>query len=210
MPRRRPTAPLDVVADPARVATLLPTLRRRILAGLAQPDSASGLARRLQLPRQKVNYHLRELERAGFVALSGTRQRRGCTERLLRATARAYLIDPAILGRLGADPDAIQDRFSSAYQVAAASHLMQEVSELRRRAEAADRTLATFTLQTEIRFRSAAARAAFAEELAQAVAQLAAKYHEDVPEARAHRLFVAAHPRLADAVPHPTEEETKP
>src|SRR5260370_5723397 len=69
-------------------AAALSPFRLGLLKGLQQPESASGLARRLGLPRQQVNYHLRALERAGFIELSEARQRRGCTERIMRLTSR--------------------------------------------------------------------------------------------------------------------------
>ena len=52
--------------------------------------------------------------------------------------------------------------------------------------------LPTFTSDTRIGFASAAARAAFADELTAAVLDLAARYHHD--DGRPHRLVVAAHP----------------
>ena len=52
--------------------------------------------------------------------------------------------------------------------------------------------VATFALDTEIRFAGAAARAAFADELTRAVAALVSKHH--VAEGSPHRLVVAAHP----------------
>ena len=38
-------------------------MRLRILESLAGPDTAAGVARRLRVARQKVNYHLRALEK---------------------------------------------------------------------------------------------------------------------------------------------------
>ena len=78
---------------------------------------------------------------------------------------------------------------------------MREVGELARRAQRSGRRVATLSIDTEIRFRSAADRAAFADELAGAVAALASRYHdESAPGGRAHRLVVVAHP-----VPEPEE-----
>ena len=51
----------------------------------------------------------------------------------------------------------------------------------------------TMGIDTQIRFRSAAARAAFADELTAAVLDLAARYHHD--DGRPHRIVVAAHPK---------------
>jgi hypothetical protein len=50
-------------------------------------------------------------------------------------------------------------------------------------------------VNTEIRFRSAADRAAFSDELTEAITKLVSKYHdESAPGGRAHRLVVMAHP----------------
>jgi hypothetical protein len=69
------------------------------------------------------------------------------------------------------------------------------VGDLVRRANEAGKRLATLSVDTEVRFRSAADRAAFSNELAEAVAKLVAKYHEEsAPGGRAHRLVVVAHP----------------
>jgi DNA-binding transcriptional ArsR family regulator len=192
-----PAAPgqLAVIASAERAAALLDPLRIRLLAELREPDSAAGLARRLRLPRQKVNYHVRELEKQRLVELVGRRRRGNCTARILRATARSYVISPTALGGVGADPAAMRDRFSAAYLVAVAARAVREVGELGARAEKAGRRLATLTLETEVRFASAEARAAFAEELARAVARLTDRYHDaKAPGGRAFRFVVAGYP----------------
>lgn len=191
-------ATLSMVQNPAQAAVLLDPLRLKMLERLAEPDSASGLARQLGLPRQKVNYHLRELEKGGFVGLVEERRKGNCIERLYRATARFYVIDPAVLGELGADPEKVQDHFSSAYLVAVAAKTIRDLGVLRMRAEKAGKRLATFTLQTELRFASAGERSAFAEELANEVARLVAKYHNDqAAGGRSFQFFLGGYPALA-------------
>ena len=170
---------VDFIHDPARAGVLLDPLRLRMVGELrGAPDSASGLARRLKLPRQKLNYHLRELEKEGFVELVEERRKGNCIERVVRATARSYVIDPAIFGTLGIDPAQFQDRFSSTYLVAVAAKVIRDLATLRQRAEKAGKRLATFTLETQVRFATAADQHAFAEELAGAVGELVAKYHD--------------------------------
>ncbi len=191
-------APVHVIQDAGRAATVLHPLRLRILAELAEPDSATGLARRLGLPRQQLNYHLRQLEAEGFVTATGERQKRGCTERLVRAVARSYLISPATLGALATDPAAVRDRVSSAYLLAVAAQVIREVAALRDRADRAGKRLPTLTLQTDVRFATQAAQHAFAEELSRAVAQLAAKYHAAAaPGGRRFRVVAGAYPAPA-------------
>src|SRR5205823_4953157 len=83
---------VQVLADSAQLAAALSPLRQRLLAELQQPQSASALAPRLGLSRQAVNYHVRELEREGFLELAEERQRRGCIERVLKTTSRAFVV----------------------------------------------------------------------------------------------------------------------
>jgi len=188
---------LDVVASPARAAMLLDPLRLRLLEGLREPDSAAGLARRLRLPRQRVNYHLRELEKHRLVELVGRKRRGNCTARILRATAQAYVISPAALGGVAADPASVKDRFSAAYLLAVTARTLRDVGELDERAQRSGRRLATLTLETELRFASAEARAGFAEELATALARLVDKYHDgEAPGGRPFRFVVAGHPAI--------------
>jgi DNA-binding transcriptional ArsR family regulator len=189
-----PTA-LRVVRDAEPAAALLDPVRQRLLAELRQPDSASGLARRLRLPRQRLNYHLRALESAGLVELVEERRKGNCLERVVRATARTFVISPEALGPLGLSVDTAPDRLSSAYLLSAASRTIREVGALEERARREQKRLATLTLEGEVRFASAESRAAFAEELAAALAGLAAKYHDGrAPDGRRFRLLAAVHP----------------
>jgi DNA-binding transcriptional ArsR family regulator len=190
---------VEVIEDPAAAAVALDPIRARLLAELDRPSSAGALAVRLGIPRQKLNYHLRALEAHGLVTLAEERKRGGIVERLLQATASSYVVSPAALGETAADPAHTADRLSARYLVALAGRLVREVADLARRAEAAGKRLPTMTIDTEIRFRSAADRAAFADELTAAVMDLAARYHHD--DGRPHRLVVAAHPKPEE---HPT------
>lgn len=192
-------------ADAATV--LLQPVRLRMLERLKEPASAAGLARHLKLPRQKLNYHLRELERQGLVELVEERRKGNCVERMVRATARSYVISPEILGRLGSTPEERRDRFSAAYLVSAAARLIRDLAGVKSRADTAGKRIATLTLEAEVRFESAADRNAFAEELATTVARLAAKYHRaGAPGGRSFRLLVGCHP----AATHPEDKTTHP
>ena len=69
------------------------------------------------------------------------------------------------------------------------------MSGLLRRAREIGKRLPTLSLDTEIRFRSAADRAAFSNELTETITRLAARYHDEAaPGGRAHRLVIVAHP----------------
>jgi DNA-binding transcriptional ArsR family regulator len=188
-------AALHVIDEPASAATLLDPTRLRILRALDQPDSAAGLARRLGLPRQKLNYHLRLLEDDGLVELVEERKKRNCTERVMRAVARSYLINPATLGALAADPDRISDRTSSAYLVATAARAITEVSAARAGADRSGKKLPTLTLHADVRFATPADQQAFATELTRTMTALIARFHDDkAPRGRAFRVIAGAWP----------------
>jgi len=172
-------------------------LRLKLLELLAEPDSASGLARRLGAQRQMVNYHLRELEGAGLVQFVAERPNRGLSERVMRATARSFLISPEVMAGVEPDPARLRDRFSWAYLVAAAGKVVRDLGILRGRADSAGKTLATFTLETEVRFATAGDRDAFTRELAAKVAELSVRYHDErAPRGRLFRFVLGAYPAI--------------
>jgi DNA-binding transcriptional ArsR family regulator len=196
---------IQVIEDPAAAAAALAPMRSRLLAELVAPASAATLAARVGLARQKITYHLNALEAHGLVRLAEERKWGGLTERLLVATSAAYVISPSALGPAAVHAQAHAsrgvDRLSASYLIALAARLVREVGELVRRAHDTNKRLATLAVEAEVRFRSAADRAAFSHELTEAVAKLIAKYHdESAPGGRMHRLMVVAHP-----LPKPTD-----
>ncbi len=191
---------IQVIDDPAAATVALEPVRSRLLSELAAPASAATLAARVGLARQKVNYHLNALEAHGLVRLAQERKWGGLTERLLVATAASYVVSSGALGPVGADPNRRIDRLSASYLIAVGARVVREVGDLVRRANETGKRLATLAVDTEVRFRSAADRAAFSNELTDAIAKLVSKYHDaSAPGGRAHRLVVVAHPLSAYA-----------
>lgn len=188
-----------VIEDPAAAEVSLDPTRARLLAELAEPGSATTLANRVGLPRQKVNYHLRTLEQHGLVELVEERRKGNVTERVLRATAASYVISPVALSAVQPDPARSPDRLSARWLLALGARLVRDVGMLITGATKAQKRVATFALDGEVRFASAADRAAFAEELGNAVTTLIGKYHDESGEGgRTHRLLVAIHPKIND------------
>lgn len=186
---------IQVIDDPAAATVALEPMRSRLLSELAEPASAATLASRVGLARQKVNYHLRALEAHGLVELAERRMWGGLTERLLVATAASYVVSPSALGPIAVDPNREVDRLSASYLIALGARMVREVGDLVRRANAAGKRLATLSVDTEVRFRSASDRAAFTHELTESIAKLVSKYHdESAIGGRAHRLVIVAHP----------------
>ena len=159
-----------------RAAAILHPLRQRILESLAEPDSAAGLARRLRLPRQRLNYHVRELARAGLLRRAGRRRKRNMFEHCYVATARGYALSPELLGRLGADPRRMEDTLSAAYLLALAAQVQAELGRASREAGAQGKRLTTLSMNSEFRFESAEQRARFARALHAAVMDVIGRF----------------------------------
>ena len=186
---------IQVIDDPAAATVALEPMRSRLLSELATPASAATLGARVGLARQKVNYHLRALEAHGLVELAEERKWGGLTERLLVATAASYVVSPSAMGPVAVDPNREVDRLSANYLIALGARVIREVGDLVLRAKETGKRLATLSVDTEVRFRSATDRAAFSRELTGAIATLVSKYHdESAAGGRAHRLVVMAHP----------------
>lgn len=186
---------ITVIDDPATAEISLDPVRARLLAALVEPGSATQLAAKVGLPRQKVNYHLRTLEEHGLVELVEERRKGNVTERVLQAVAASYLISPIALAGLAPDPERAPDQLSARWLLALAARLVREVGQLVTGARAARKPLATFAIDSELRFGSAAERALFADELSAAVAHLVGKYHDSAARGgRRHRLVIALHP----------------
>jgi DNA-binding transcriptional ArsR family regulator len=193
---------VTVIDDPAAAEASLDPIRARLLAEMAVPGSASTLAARAGLTRQKANYHLRELERHGLVELVEERRKGNCTERVLQASAASYVISPAALSAVAPDPSREPDQRSARWLLAVAGRLVREVGELITRSSAAGQLVATLGIDSEVRFASARDRAAFAAELTEAVNGLVARYHdENAPGGRDHRFVVALHPKITKEDP---------
>ncbi|WP_405149934.1 helix-turn-helix domain-containing protein [Sphaerisporangium sp. NBC_01403] len=186
-----------VIEDPAAAEASLDPVRSRLLAELARPASATMLAAKIGMPRQKVNYHLKALERHGLIELVEERRKGNTIERVMVATAASYVISPVALAAVAPDPARSPDQLSARWMLAVASRLVRDVGELVTGAAKARKKVATFAIDGQVRFASAADRAAFAEKLAEVVTALAGEYHDETAEGgRVHRVIVALHPQV--------------
>ncbi|MCZ6617256.1 MAG: helix-turn-helix domain-containing protein [Gammaproteobacteria bacterium] len=175
----------------AELGALASPLRRELLTALQEPDSATRLARRFDMSRQRIGYHMRELEKAGYIKIVEERRQRGLIERLYRVRPLAYVFAP---DGFVASAEA-QDRFSWATLINLIAQSLWDLVNLRRRADEGGKRLATLALEAEINFASPSARRGFSEELIQAVERLVVKYDEPGANgSRRHRLLLGAYP----------------
>ncbi len=172
--------------------------RQQLLHALTTPGSAIGLARRFEMSRQRIGYHMRELERAGCIEITGERQRRGLKEKLYRTKPMAYVYSPPSNERLRR-----HDRFSWAALVNLIARTLWDLVSLRRKADAEGKRLATLAIEADLYFETPTQRKAFTESLVDAIEQVV-RDHEmpKSDKARAFRLVVGAFPKPAQEPNH--------
>lgn len=193
---------LEVIEDPRAAAAALDPMRQRLLGELHSPASASMLANRLEIPRQKITYHLNQMSELGLVTEVELRRRGIMTERLMQATAASYVISPKSIAVLTPAPEALTGEFSATWLLALAARTIREVGSLLLGARKAGKTFGTFSIDADLVFANAEDRACFSRDLGLAVAELGAKYHDrNSTSGRAHRLVVALHPTLKEETP---------
>lgn len=181
---------LRVIGDAPRAALVLHPLRLRILEQLREPDSAAGVARRLRVPRQKINYHLRRLEAMGLLALVGERRVGNATQRLLRTTNEGFVLSPRLLGRVAADAKAEPED--------AAERLLAATARIERELGRTDGSGDVQCTEIEVTLPDATALQSFARDLAAVARQIASRYTRAAGTgASTHRVVLALHRRAA-------------
>lgn len=114
------------------------------------------------------------------------------------------VISPLAMGAMAPDPARSPDQLSARWLLAVSARLVRDLGVLIGESGRTRRKLATFAIDTRVRFASAADRAAFADRLAAAVTDLVGEYHDETATGgRQHRLVVAIHPETAARTEEP-------
>ncbi len=203
---------VETISDGARAAVLVQHPRRpRILSLARAPASATQIAAVLGETRQKVNYHVRQLHRAGLLRPAGRRKKRNMVEQRFVATARAYVLAPQIVGPLAAEAAQVADVLSASHLVALASQAQAELATVMEAASAQGKRVATLSLTAELRFESAEQRESFTRALQAALTKVIAGHSSPMATrdgsagaGRPYRLVVGCYP-----MPKRTTGETK-
>lgn len=146
------------------------TLRNQILHHAKDPISAADLARQLGLPRQRVNYHVQALARAGLLHPAVRQKKRNMLEQKYIAASPAR--------DLGTICARVQVELAAAVEAAARAGLR----------------IRTFALHEEVRFGSAQDRVDFLNALEAAVAELIEEYAS--PGGSSFRLVLGCYPAM--------------
>jgi DNA-binding transcriptional ArsR family regulator len=185
------------VVDPGTVQTLAHPLRLRILACLRSPGSAASVARQLGEPRQRVNYHVRELERAGLIRPAGERRTGNLTENLYRAVAASFVVSPRLAWVDPPRTDALASQVALENLVAVGERLQRAAAELLDRAAFDGEQIASAAVEATVRFAGEAERSAFLREYLTAVGPLLRRY--EAAAGAPFQVVLAVHPSSSSA-----------
>jgi DNA-binding transcriptional ArsR family regulator len=198
-------AALKTVTEPAQATALLDPLRARILTLTREPTSATELGARLSLPRQRVNYHVRQLARVGLLKRAGRRRRRNMFEQLYVASARGFVLSPELLGETAADWRAVGDSASPTYLLALSAQMQ---TDLVRAARSEARSSPCSAVKSQFRFKNPEERERFSRELKDAIVSVVARYTSPnltrdgkAGQGEAWRLVLGCYPYTASEEP---------
>jgi DNA-binding transcriptional ArsR family regulator len=183
-----------VVETPEQAMALLNPLRAEILSRLAEPASAAEVARGINEIPQRVNYHLKALEKVGLVRRVGTRQVRNLVEVLYQAIARTYVLSET-LNWPKETVQRIKDQGSLSHLVTMAERIKRDALLLMERSDR-DEEIPSATLDTSIRLASPEQRSAFVREYVELVNRLVEKY-QSADGDDSYQVVLAVYPYLS-------------
>ena len=156
-------APASVlsVTDPEALAALSHPTRVAVLEALREPGSAAEVGRALGHPRQRVNYHLKELEKAGLVQRTGTRTKGNLVAVLYRAVARSFVVAPTVAWTHPDRVAALRRSHALGTLVELGERLQRDAAVLLDRAAFDGEDVPAAAVAIEVAFPDEAARAAF-------------------------------------------------
>ena len=183
---------VQVVSDLEALQVLLHPLRIEILEALRTPASAAAVARRLGQPRQKVNYHLKELERAELVREVEARRAGNFIETLYEAVARTFIVAPQAAWSDPRRLDALRSQHALERLVTVGERLQRDAVALLDRAAFDGDEIASAVVEADVRFADEDDRSAFIDEYFTMLRELCDRYgsRKGLP----YRVVVAAHP----------------
>ena len=180
------------VGDPETLQALSHPTRVAILEALRAPSSAAGVARAIGQPRQRVNYHLKELEQAGLVERTGEERTGNFVSSLYRSVARSFVVSPKVAWSDPRRVDALRRQHSLETLVELGELLQRDAADLLDRAAFDGEEIASASVSADVRFACEDDRAGFMTEYLRTVRELLEKY--GAKKGEAYRAMLAVYP----------------
>ena len=168
-----------------RAAAVLKPLRVEMLREMAEPTTCTVLAELLGQTPQKIYYHVKTMEKAGFVERVDERSVNGIVEGIYQARARSFWLSPKLVNALGGR-QAVRDQTSLGILAGHTEEVLEDVGQLARRS-AAGEEIPSLSLSVDIELPHADRREEFMKDLQKTFEMLARRYTSEKFDARAAR-----------------------
>jgi DNA-binding transcriptional ArsR family regulator len=182
-----------VLESPEQAMALLNPLRGEIVAHLMEPASASEVARQLNETPQRINYHLKSLEKVGIVRRVGSRQVRNLVEVLFQAVAKSFVLAES----LSMKPETVRklkDQGALSHLITTSERMKKDALLLMEQSDE-NEVIASAALQLQVSLADPEQRHAFVEEYVSLVHKLVAKYHSDSKQEDTYQVLLAVYPK---------------
>ncbi|TCP59245.1 helix-turn-helix protein [Tumebacillus sp. BK434] len=177
---------------PEQATALLNPLRAEILSKLTDPASAAEVARMINDTPQRVNYHLKALEKVGLARRVGTRQVRNLVEVLYQSIARTFVISE-LLGLNQEAMQRIKDQSSLAHLITISDRIKRDALTLMEQCDQ-DVQIPSATLTMKLQLETEEKRQEFVRDYVQLVQELVAKYQSANLADEAYNVILAVYP----------------
>ncbi len=189
----KPQANVQVLEGPEALQVLGNPLRVQILEALREPSSAAAVARQIGQPRQKVNYHLKELEGAGLIRHVRERRVGNFVESLFQAVARSFLVSSEVAWSDPRRLEALTRQHSLQTLFVLGERLQRDAAVLVDRAAFGGEEIASASVTAEVGFADEAEREAFLDDYLKATTELLDRYGKKGGDQ--YRVILAAYPK---------------
>jgi DNA-binding transcriptional ArsR family regulator len=182
-----------LIESPEQAMALLNPIRGEIVAHMMEPVSASEVARQLSETPQRINYHLKSLEKVGIVRRVGSRQVRNLVEVLYQAVAKSFVLAES----LSMKPETVRklkDQGALAYLITSSERMKRDALDLMEQSDA-NEVIASAALQLQVMLANPEQRHAFVEEYVSMVNLLVAKYHNESNPENTYQVLLAVYPK---------------
>lgn len=167
------------VVNPEQAVVLLNPLRGQIISHMRTPVSAAEIGRAMGETPQRINYHLKALEKVGLVRKIGTRQVRNLVEVLYQAIAKTFVLSDA-LGLEPATAKRMKEDASLSHLIGTSDKLKRDAMKLMEKTDSGE-TVHSASLSATISLAGEQARQSFVQEYLEAVRLLTEKYGAALP-----------------------------
>jgi DNA-binding transcriptional ArsR family regulator len=181
-----------IVELPEQASALINPLRAEILAQLKKPSSATEVAKKLKETPQRINYHLKALEKVGLVSRVGTRQVRNLVEVLYQSIARTFLLAESL--SIGKETiQKMKDQGSLLHLIHTSERMKKDALHLMEKSDQ-NEVIPSASLQMQVNLADELTREQFVADYVAMVEDLVKKYQHKNDHAHPYQVLLAVYP----------------